>query len=54
MGKRIAKGEDVEILPQHLNKAENNGWGSYFKRCSNCGFETTENFEYCPKCGRRF
>lgn len=22
--------------------------------CSNCGFSTRENFEYCPKCGNRF
>ncbi|MFR4404383.1 MAG: zinc-ribbon domain-containing protein [Agathobacter rectalis] len=23
------------------------------KRCSNCGYTTTEDFEFCPKCGRR-
>ncbi len=22
--------------------------------CSNCGFSTSEEFEYCPKCGNRF
>jgi len=24
------------------------------KRCGNCGYETTEDFEFCPKCGTRF
>ncbi|WP_408633815.1 zinc-ribbon domain-containing protein [Pseudobutyrivibrio xylanivorans] len=26
----------------------------FFKRCSNCGYETAEDFDYCPKCGLRF
>ncbi|MCH5255626.1 MAG: zinc-ribbon domain-containing protein, partial [Lachnospiraceae bacterium] len=25
-----------------------------YKRCNNCGFETQEDFEFCPKCGMRF
>ena len=29
-------------------------WDVPLKRCSNCGYETKENFEYCPKCGKRF
>ena len=33
-------------------------WGRKYyvlvKRCSNCGYETKENFDYCPKCGKRF
>ena len=24
------------------------------KRCSYCGFQTQEDYEYCPKCGNRF
>ena len=29
--------------------------GTYktWKKCGNCGYETEEDFEYCPKCGRR-
>ena len=36
---------DESIFPQ----------GSYqhLHTCSNCGYQTTENFEYCPKCGSR-
>jgi hypothetical protein len=54
IGKRIARGEEVEILPQYLSKMQSNGWNRTFKRCSSCGFETAEDYEYCPKCGRRF
>ena len=38
IGKQIARGE---------------GYGYSMKRCRNCGFSTTEDFEYCPKCGTR-
>jgi hypothetical protein len=54
IGKRISKGEQVEILPQHLNRIRQNRWSNPYKRCGNCGFETTEDFEYCPKCGNKF
>lgn len=53
IGKRIARGEDVEILPEHLTEVQT-GWRSRYKRCSNCGFETREDYEYCPKCGKKF
>lgn len=54
VGKRIARGEDVEILPEHLTKLNSWGYNNRYKRCSNCGYETTEDFEYCPKCGHEF
>ena len=53
IGRAIARGENVEIRPEHLTEVQA-GYRSTFKRCSNCGFETQEDFEYCPKCGRRF
>lgn len=60
IGRRIARGEDVEILPQHLQRVNpqygygfENRSGNTIKRCSNCGYTTTEDFEFCPKCGRR-
>ena len=49
----IARGEDIEILPEHLTEVQT-GWRSRYKRCGNCGFETQEDYEYCPKCGRKF
>ena len=42
VGKRIAAGEDVEILPQHLRRMNQQGYGYSMKRCRNCGFSTTE------------
>lgn len=53
IGRAIARGENVEIRPEHLTEVQA-GSRSTYKRCSNCGFETQEDFEYCPKCGRRF
>lgn len=53
IGRQIARGEQTEILPQHLTKIQA-GFKSRFRRCESCGYETREDFEFCPKCGRRF
>ena len=52
VGKRIAGGEDVRIRPEDLQQVSQ-GRG-FFKHCNNCGYETAEDFDYCPKCGTRF
>ena len=44
----------IEILPQHLRLVNRGGYSRGVKRCSNCGYETAEDFEFCPKCGMRF
>ena len=55
IGRRIARGENVEILPQHLTATERRwGYTGGYKKCRNCGYETTENFVYCPRCGTEF
>jgi hypothetical protein len=54
IGKAIARGEQIEILPQHLRLVNQGGYSRGVKRCSNCGYETAEDFEFCPKCGMRF
>ena len=54
IGKSIARGEQVEIRPEHLSRVNQGGYGYNFKRCSCCGYETSEDFGYCPKCGTRF
>ena len=64
VGKRIARGEDVRINPENLedisggwNSGETGrwaGWTNEVKTCENCGYTTDEDFEYCPKCGRKF
>ena len=54
IGKAIARGEQIEILPQHLRLVNRGGYGRGVRHCSNCGYETAEDFEFCPKCGMRF
>ena len=54
IGKRIAKGENLEIVPDDLTKVEIPGYANSYKRCGNCGYETNEDFEFCPKCGVKF
>lgn len=56
-GKRVARGEQNEILPGDLvlvqsGQRPDHGWNQK-KSCVNCGYETTEEFEYCPKCGQK-
>lgn len=54
IGKQVARGEQVEILPQHLSQMRKGGSWNQYKRCAPCGYETAEDFEFCPKCGKRF
>lgn len=73
IGRRIERGEDVEIRAEHLQTAGQQAAGQQaagqwtagqqttgqqagpgYRRCSNCGYTTSEDFEYCPKCGRHF
>ena len=50
IGKRIERGEQVQIQPEHLEQMSSSG--RRMKRCDSCGFMTEENFAYCPKCGK--
>ena len=52
VGRRIAKGEDVEIRQEDLTRVMD-GSGSV-KVCRNCGYMTDDDFEFCPKCGSSF
>ncbi len=58
-GRRIAAGEDIEITEDDMTMVHNGGWRSYSsagsgsRQCSSCGFTTDEDYEYCPRCGRR-
>ena len=53
IGLAIARGNDVEIRPEHLRMMGGSAQSNY-KRCSQCGFSTTEDFRYCPSCGKEF
>ena len=53
VGRRLLRGEDLEIQESDLTLVQDgtgNPW-SRGKKCSHCGFETEEDFAYCPKCG---
>ena len=54
IGKRIAKGESLEIRPDDLTKVNIPGYFNSYKKCINCGYVTNEDFEFCPKCGVKF
>ena len=55
IGKMIAGGEAVEILPRHLTQVSSGkGSAAGYKKCRYCGYETAEDFDFCPKCGMRF
>lgn len=50
IGKGIENGTITSINPDTLQFG---GKGYTVKHCSYCGFTTAEDFEYCPKCGRK-
>lgn len=57
IGRMIERGGNPEIRPEHLTRTGPAGAGGIaqgYKKCRQCGYETTEDFEYCPKCGTRF
>ena len=51
IGQAIARGHEVEIRPEHLKPLGGCEQVRY-KRCIQCGFSTTEDFRYCPNCGK--
>ncbi len=53
LGQMIEYGEDVRLRSEDLKKissAQKNG----HHICAYCGYETWEDFQYCPKCGKKF
>lgn len=52
IGKQIEKGNPTEIRPENLTLLEK-GFRNRDQKCTNCGYEIQEDFDYCPKCGRR-
>ena len=61
VGKVILRGEEPEITDADLNLVQEGkytrtwqeGSGNPHKKCMRCGFETDEDYNYCPKCGGR-
>ena len=53
-GRRIEQNEKVEIKENDLTLLSRKESGSHYRKCFNCGYETDEDFEFCPMCGNRF
>lgn len=49
LGNGILNGEQVTLTDQDLHLVQN-GQTHFLKQCPNCGFETQEDFQYCPRC----
>lgn len=56
-GKRLLRGEETDIRDHDLTLLKEGSrkvtW-SRKKQCEACGYEAEEEFDYCPKCGRKF
>lgn len=50
LGRQIERGQ-VTSLPESIIPSTYRYSGR--KRCSACGFETEEDYQFCPKCGAR-
>lgn len=50
LGRNIERGE-VTVLPEDIIPDTYRYSGK--KRCETCGFETEEEYQFCPKCGAR-
>lgn len=53
LGNRIARGEGISLREEDLQPVQT-GHVYYGRRCRRCGYETYEDFNYCPKCGEPF
>lgn len=49
LGDLIERGESIKLEETDLNLVHQ-GSAKTQKLCSSCGFETDENFAYCPNC----
>lgn len=53
IGRAIARGESVVIRNEDIIPVDYRGGYRTIKRCTTCGFETDEDYDFCPKCGGR-
>lgn len=49
LGVQIDRGENIVLKEQDLRLVEK-GQFYFVKKCPSCGFQTQDDFQYCPKC----
>ena len=49
LAEKLQNGGIRELRPEDLHFS---GRSRGVRRCGNCGYETAEDFRFCPKCGR--
>lgn len=56
IGRALMKGVELKIEQEHLQKVADGHVPSeagHVVKCHSCGYQTNEDFQYCPKCGNR-
>jgi RNA polymerase subunit RPABC4/transcription elongation factor Spt4 len=49
VGRRIERGEQVTLTDHNLHLVHNEQY-HFARKCPNCGFQTQEDFQFCPRC----
>jgi len=52
LGHAVAVGEVRELRDEDLHFGGPSYAAGFHRRCRNCGYETNEDFQFCPRCGR--
>ena len=53
IAKAAIKGDISSFREEDLHPVQS-GYRHQYKKCINCGYETDEDFDFCPKCGKPF
>ena len=51
---RAAIRKDISSFREEDLHLIQKGYRRQYKKCINCGYETDEDFDFCPKCGKPF
>ena len=49
LGRDVERGRATELDPSRLSFT-----GRGPRRCHRCGYETSQDFDFCPRCGTKF
>ncbi|HWT74400.1 MAG TPA: zinc ribbon domain-containing protein [Mobilitalea sp.] len=51
LGKRLQRGEQITLTENDLHAMNHGGYATRY--CRNCGYPSSPEFDYCPKCGSK-